>query len=217
MEIEIKLRVLDRDAVLRLLRRLKCARSTRMHEMNTLYDTPNGALLQDGKLMRIRTARPAVSSRKGEKPRFASRWAFQPEAILTFKGPVRGASPDSRYKIREEHELGVDDSEAMHRILDGMGLLPWFRYEKYRTTFRLPRLKGLLIELDETPIGDFLELEGGSEAIDRAAAILGYGPTDYITTSYGQLFAEYRRGCDSLGLDKDRLSESKDMLFATRK
>ena len=74
-----------------------------------------------------------------------------------------------------------------------MGLSPCFRYEKYRSTYRLPGLPGLLVELDETPIGDFLELEGDSASIDRAAALLGFGPGDYITKSYGILFLEQRR------------------------
>ena len=38
--------------------------------------------------------------------------------------------------------------------------------------------RGLLIELDETPIGAFVELEGPAEAIDRAATELGFGKSD---------------------------------------
>ena len=51
----------------------------------------------------------------------------------------------------------------------GAGLEPWFRYEKYRSTYRLPGLPGVKVELDETPIGDFLEVEGAARGIDRAA------------------------------------------------
>jgi adenylate cyclase class 2 len=130
---------------------------------------------------------------------------------------VRGASNNSRYKIREEHELSFENPDVMHCVLDGMGLKPWFRYEKYRTTFTLPRLKRLLIELDETPIGDFLELEGDSEAIDRAAAILGFSPADYITKSYGQLFAEQRRSGSGSDFSKGEPPELRDMLFSVRK
>ncbi len=97
------------------------------------------------------------------------------------------------YKIREEHEVRVEDAGELGRVFEGMGLSPWFRYEKYRSTYRLPGLPGLLVELDETPIGDFLELEGDPAAIDRAAALLGFGPADYITKSYGILFLEQRR------------------------
>jgi hypothetical protein len=64
-----------------------------------------------------------------------------------------------------------------------MGLRPWFRYEKYRSTYRLPGFSELLVELDETPIGDFLELEGECGAIDRCAVLLGFRPADYIVKS----------------------------------
>ena len=70
----------------------------------------------------------------------------------------------------------------------------WFRYEKYRTTFRLPDsnawAKGLLIELDETPIGTFVELEGPAAAIDRAAVELGFSNRDYILKNYLSLYVE---------------------------
>jgi adenylate cyclase class 2 len=121
-----------------------------------------------------------------------------------------------RYKIREEHEVQVEDAEAMARVFDGMGLRPWFRYEKYRTTYRLPGMTGLLVELDETPIGDFLELEGDAAAIDRGAALLGYRPADYITKSYGQLFVEQRRAVSRAsgpGGDGAPAASSMDMLF----
>ena len=75
-----------------------------------------------------------------------------------------------------------------------MGLRPWFRYEKYRTTFRMPDSKpwanGLLIELDETPIGTFVELEGPATAIDRAAEELGFSKHDYVLKNYLRLYME---------------------------
>ena len=69
---------------------------------------------------------------------------------------------------------------------------PCFRYEKFRTTYRLPGIRNLKVEVDETPIGLFLELEGPGREIDRAAARLGFGPAEYITKSYGALFMEER-------------------------
>ena len=80
--------------------------------------------------------------------------------------------------MREEIELEVADAAVLAKIFEGLGMRGWFRYEKYRTTFRSARCvswaKGLLIELDETPIGTFVELEGPPAAIDRAAQELGY-------------------------------------------
>ena len=85
------------------------------------------------------------------------------------------------------------DKDEIGGILKAIGLVPWFRYEKYRSSYRLPGLGSLKVELDETPAGDFLELEGGRGAIDRAANLLGYGAADYINRSYGSLWRE-RRG-----------------------
>jgi adenylate cyclase class 2 len=98
-----------------------------------------------------------------------------------------------------------------------MGLRPWFRYEKYRTTYRLPGVAGLMVELDETPIGEFLELEGDAQAIDRVAVMLGYGVADYITKSYGQLFVEQRRAAARAAgpsAESSPAAGSTDMLFS---
>jgi adenylate cyclase class 2 len=96
----------------------------------------------------------------------------------------------------------------MRRIFEGLGLRGWFRYEKYRATYVLPGrhgwAKGLLIEVDETPIGVFVELEGSAAAIDRAARELGYSPRDYVLKNYLLLYVEE---C------KRRGEQPRDMLF----
>jgi adenylate cyclase class 2 len=76
----------------------------------------------------------------------------------------------------------------------------WFSYEKYRTTWKLGAAArwaaDLLIEVDETPVGTYVELEGPPEAIDRAAVALGYSRKDYLLKNYLTLYAEdcRRRG-----------------------
>ena len=211
-EIEIKLRVADRPGLLRQLARLRAELvAARVHEMNTLYDTAQGDLLRQGRMLRVRVERPASRSkgagqiqRKTKQGRAGEASGFS--ALLTFKGPVgpsqrrakRAAEKmgkkktASAYKIREEHEIRVSDQEEVGRIIEGLGLRPCFRYEKFRTTYRLPGIGKLKIEVDETPIGLFLELEGPRREIDRAAARLGFGPGEYITKSYGALFMEER-------------------------
>jgi adenylate cyclase class IV len=214
-EIEIKLRVADRPELLRQLARLGAELiAARVHEMNTLYDTARGDLLRHGRMLRVRVERPASrskSSRKTRKTRGKPGMGRAGEAsgfsaLLTFKGPVgpppRGAKRAAEksaktkrgpaYKIREEHEIRVSDQEGATRILEGLGLRPCFRYEKFRTTYQLPGIGNLKVEVDETPIGLFLELEGTRREIDRAAARLGFGSAEYITKSYGALFMEER-------------------------
>ena len=69
-----------------------------------------------------------------------------------------------------------------------------FRYEKFRTTYVLQTVPGLKIELDETPVGAYLELEGSVSGIDHAARVLGYARSEYIKETYGSLYlADCRR------------------------
>jgi adenylate cyclase class 2 len=113
--------------------------------------------------------------------------------ILTSKAPaVASSARDRRYKEKIERELVVPGSPARwDRALRSVGLYPRFRYDKYRSTFRLPHLA---LELDETPVGAFLELEGLPRAIDRAARALGYSSRDYYCGSYWDVYvADCRR------------------------
>lgn len=215
-EIEIKLRISDARALKRALKRLVArpvgGGSGRVHEWNVIFDTPQGGLAKHGQLLRIRTETPETKSKKGGR-------TPEKRVLLTFKRPiVAGTAPSGsaqenhRHKVREELEVNVADAGILAKIFEGVGMRGWFRYEKYRTTFRLPPAtswaKGLLIELDETPIGMFVELEGPSAAIDRAARELGYTRQDYILKNYLALYVEE---CRRLG------KESRDMVFAARK
>ena len=125
----------------------------------------------------------------------ASRSATR-RTILTSKAPAALRSPrDRRYKEKLERELVVPGSPThWDRKLRSLGLRPGFRYDKIRSTFRLRRLPGLAIELDETPAGTFLELEGLPHDIDRAARALGYSSRDYYRGTYWDVYvADCRR------------------------
>jgi adenylate cyclase class 2 len=211
-ETEIKLRITDAKALRRALNKLGAKTAAggtgRVHEWNTIFDTPEGGLAKHGQLLRIRIE----TAESGAKRKAAIR---QGRVLLTFKrhadGAARAASgavADNPHKVREEIEVEVADGSALAKILEGMGLRGWFSYEKYRTTFRLRAsqtwAKGLLIELDETPIGTFVELEGPPEAIDRAARELGFSKSAYVLKNYLVLYLEEcrRRG-----------QEPRDMVF----
>jgi adenylate cyclase, class 2 len=211
-EIEIKLAIRDGKGLQRALKRLGAKpanpKAPRMHEMNVIFDTPDGGLAKHGQLLRIRTETPA-QAKKGSKSRIPAR------TLLTFKSPPEelaigyvGPGGDRRHKVREEIETELTDGATMQRIFEGLGLRGWFRYEKFRTTYVLPKrhgwAKGLLIEVDETPIGTFVELEGQAMAIDRAAKELGYSTRDYVLKNYLVLYVEE---CKRSGV------EPKDMLF----
>ena len=74
-------------------------------------------------------------------------------------------------------------------ILARAGYPAWFRYQKYREEFRAPEV---VIAVDETPVGVFVEIEGGEDAIHATAHALGKSATDYITDSYRFLFLQHR-------------------------
>jgi adenylate cyclase class 2 len=204
-EIEIKLHVKDLNAFRAALKRLGArsvsGRTGRVHEWNVVFDTPEKGLAGRRELLRIRT-----ETRERSKSKRARRKVGR--VLLTFKRPVGAEQAATgarrllpRHKIREEIEVEVADALALTKIFEGLGLCGWFRYEKFRTTYRLPAAqgwtKGLLIELDETPIGIFVELEGPPKAIDRAAKELGFAKQDYIVTNYLSLYlAECRRRGD---------------------
>jgi adenylate cyclase class 2 len=107
------------------------------------------------------------------------------KSLLTFKGPVM----PGLIKIREEHETVVADGAALLTILEALGLHVWFRYEKYREEFSAD---DIVIAIDETPVGVFVEIEGGEAAIHAAACGLGKCLDDYITDSYRFLFLQHR-------------------------
>ena len=218
-EIEVKLRIGDRRGFLRQLKRLKTKLThARVREMNTLYDTDDGQLARRGQMLRLRVEGAARGGpRAGQRRRVAKdRPRPTNSAVLTFKGPVNGAeaSKPERYKIREEHELRISNPEEMPKIFEALGLRPWFRYEKFRSTFSLPGMARLKLTLDETPIGLFVELEGERGDIDRAAGMLGFARSDYINTSYGALFME-ERGMAGPTSGKEPIPSSglTDMLF----
>jgi len=163
VESEIKLRApgpeAARAAVARVGARLVRARH---FEDNVLLDDEGGRLRAAGKLLRLRRTPHG--------------------ARLTFKGP---RIDSGEVKARPEIEVAVAEPDALQSLLAALGLRPVFRYQKYRETYAW---KDVEVVVDETPVGTFLEIEGGVEGIRSAAAALGYGPADYITESYTTLF-----------------------------
>ena len=82
----------------------------------------------------------------------------------------------------------------MDAILRALGFSPTFRYEKFRAEWTDGT--GHVV-LDQTPIGDYGEIEGPPRWIDRIARSLGIAPADYITRTYADLFFAWKRGTGS--------------------
>jgi adenylate cyclase class 2 len=165
-EIEIKFRVADLRGLAHKLRAAGFRLVTRRtHEMNTLYDLPGEVLRARRELLRLR--------------QYGAKWT------LTHKsGGIK-----ARHSSRVELETSVGDGKKMDLILRALGYAPSFRYEKFRAEWSDG--KGQVV-VDETPIGNFCEIEGASRWIDATAKKLGVSEADYITKNYATLFAEWK-------------------------
>jgi len=198
-EIEIKVRVSDLPEMLRRLGRMGGARHPRVFEQNFLYDTPGADFRRRGRLLRVRLERLPSGAVRG---------------LLTYKAPPSGKPRKAqRYKERIEREVALRDPRRADGLLRAAGFRPGFCYEKYRTSFRLP---GLHLDLDETPVGIFLEVEGRPGAIERAARALGYTPRDFMRGTYWDLYAAdcRRRGREPKNMLFPRKKSSRSAVFA---
>lgn len=139
-------------------------RGARRLQQDSLLDTDDGRLRGRGCALRLRRETGQV--------------------ILTFKGPVE----PSLAKLREELETPVQDAAILERILHELGFGVWFRYEKYREEFAG---RDVVIAIDETPIGVFVEIEGSEGGIRSTAAALGRTEADYVLHSYRRLFLDH--------------------------
>lgn len=120
------------------------------------------------------------------------------KSFVTFKGPVQPSS----MKVREELETMVSDGELLLRVLNELGFHVWFRYQKYREEYTC---EDVIVAVDETPVGTFVEIEGCESDITWMARALSRTPADYVTDSYRSL---YMRHCKEHGLpDTDMLFE----------
>jgi adenylate cyclase, class 2 len=180
-EIEIKLPIVNLETAIGRLQRVGAEVYLARHlEDNLLFDRKQEPLSKSRMLLRMRNMKKADPPNEEIK------------SILTFKGAPEitdGA------KDREEIECEISGSNHLQTIFSRLGFEVTFRYQKYRTVYRV---KGIELDLctDETPIGDFFELEGDILRIHEYATKLGYNRDDYITQSYATL---YYRWCQKTG------------------
>ena len=143
--------------------------SRRKFEANWLFDCVNKSLQRSDHLLRVRQS---------------GRTAW-----LTVKGPVQ---QNKAHKIRNEIEIEISNANTTITLLETLGYSIAWRYEKYRRCFTKTDEPGKIL-LDETPIGNYLELEGSAIWIDNTSVTLGFSRSDYIIASYRSLFEQYRR------------------------
>jgi adenylate cyclase class 2 len=197
-EIELKFPIDDLERLQSRLPSLGFQLETpRTFERNTLYDTPDRVLRELKQILRIRN--------------YGDIWTVthkrRPHPIAD-----AGFDPAPRYKVRIETETQVDDGAALASLFEQLGYIAVFRYEKYRTEWShtpspieramvaaasppsdVPLNPTFHLVLDETPIGNYAELEGPPAWIDATISALGIDPARCITDSYGRLFLSWKQ------------------------
>lgn len=169
IETEIKFRVVDVASLAERLREAGFREQTpRTFESNVLYDTPDRRMRARTEILRIRN--------------YGGKWTVTHKRL-----PDVGPGQDA-HKHRIETETEVSDGNALAEVFRSIGLAPAFHYEKWRSEWSDD--EGHCV-VDETPIGNFAELEGSPEWIDRTAEHLGVARSQYLTLSYGRLFEQW--------------------------
>ncbi len=164
-EIEIKFPVRDFTPFREKLFELRVVPGPSFFEDNIVFDDQNRSLFLNGCLLRLR---------KSDK------------ITLTFKKPLE----KSQFKVMEEYETEVTDFKKTETILNMLGYLKAFRYQKRRQVFEL---QDALIALDETPIGNFIEIEGEKDKIKKVAGLLNLPMECGTSKTYMELYREYCR------------------------
>ena len=121
-----------------------------------------------------------LTNRSQLKRKYGDQW------VLTHKAKNKAG----RHKVRVELETPLQNGAQMDAILHALGFSPTFRYEKFRAEWS--NGTGHVV-IDETPIGNYGEIEGPARWIDRTARALGIKPADYLTHTYADLFFEWKR------------------------
>ena len=162
VEIEAKMRLIDRTAMQQKLTDLGAEMIAELIEINTYFDR-EGRLKSSDQGLRVRVERDNGSQ----------------IATITHKGP----RAHGKLKSRVETEVGVDDPRHAADLLTALGFNPVLSFEKRRQRWRLD---GCLVELDTLPyLGDFIEIEGDTDDVVNALRDrLGLADIPLIKPSY---------------------------------
>ena len=163
IEREIKYRVEDFDQYRKKLLQKGATSRPSVFEDNIVFDDEAGSLKRDEKLLRLRKSEIVT---------------------LTFKEPV----DRTRFKIMEEYEIEVSDFYETVKIINALGYYEVFRYQKRREA--ITWLDSHIL-LDETPIGNYIEIEGSEEHILELSRELGLDPERGSSKNYMELYREY--------------------------
>lgn len=125
------------------------------------FETPGGDLERTGRFLRVRTG-------------FAS--------VVTFKQKL---GKDTKFKVRKEIELAVEDPKKMEQLIEGLGFTKRWIMEKYREKWQV---LGVEVVIDKLPFGTYMEIEGSRTSIKNVVAKLGLNMADGLIDGYNELW-----------------------------
>ena len=139
----------------------------RVKEINLRFDTPDGLLSRQSRVLRLRK---------------------DYGVHLTYKGASR---PEDAVSVRQEIEFEASSYKAAQAFLEALGYRVIVMYEKFRTGYEI---NDLVIALDEMPFGNFCEIEGPNVAsIHSLSDSLGLDWDTRSQESYLGLFARLQQ------------------------
>lgn len=182
IEAELKARVHTPEAVLRQLEERATARVEVYQD--TYYDRTDGGLEKADQELRVRTVHGADGLR----------------TVLTFKE----AAVDEASGSKPEHETRVEDSEAVHAIVQGLGFTPVIAFRKrcrnyefeahgrhlLATLVQVPEIEGTFLEVETLVDED--QVDAALDDIRAVLAELGIGPEDLTRDTYTGAVAAQR-------------------------
>lgn len=166
-EVEVKILEIDKNKVIEKLRKMGADRIFHGNLQVSYYDYPEDSLMKNGKMLRLRTGK---------------------RTELTFKQKISR----EKYKVMEEHEVVINDENAMKEILTKIGLCETKKMTKHRTSYVL---KNIHFEIDEFPgIPALLEIEAPSEEdVKENVENLGFSMEEAKPWSGGEVIEFYRK------------------------
>lgn len=168
IETEVKFKIQDLEE---LEKKIKLVKGKELHrnvfQRTVRMDTSDEQLIKRGVFLRVRD---------GEKK------------IMTVKSKLSGG--DEKFKERQELEIEISDVKLAEKMMFELGFTKKWIMEKYRTEYELI---GTILALDKLPFGNYLEIEGDKDSIEKAIRILGLENEERITNTYWHLFDDYKK------------------------
>lgn len=162
LETEIKFYIADLSSIRQRIVEMGAYSNGRSFESNIRFEDRHRNLKKQKSLLRLRQDR---------------------QVHLTYKSTP--PEDNHQFKILKELEVEVSDFDTMHHILEALGFHQEQVYEKWRETLVLDRTHFCL---DSMPFGNFLEIEGPKQDIQKFTVRLDLAWNQRILLNYLEIF-----------------------------